>query len=438
MINLDPWQKEVLNTEGNICLCSGRQVGKSMIIAWKSAEAAIKKKSSILIISFTERQAEELFIKVLNYMNDTYPNFIKKGKDRPTKHELRLKNGSVIRCLPTGINGQGIRGYTIDILIADEAAQIPTAVFDAVTPALLTTGGTIILVSTPQGRVGYFYKAFSVPEMGFKTFHINSEDCINNRAICDTWTELTKAAAIKFRGSEKVRMSRITYAQEYLGMFVEELSQYFTDELIQKVTVLQKIDETVIPANSSILQDNNAKNYMGSDLARMGEDQSVFVILQKIKDKKLVMKHITITEHSHLTDSIRLIKDIDKKYNCRRIYLDASGLGAGVYDVLLEDEQTKRKIEAIENAKRSLDRDKTQKVRLMKQDLYTNLLRLMEQGDIELFDDPEIALSLRSVQYEYGDDGKLRIFGNYTHIAEALVRAAWSIIGDKTLNIWIR
>jgi len=59
----------------------------------------------------------------------------------------------------------------------------------------------------------------------------------------------------------------------------------------------------------------------------------------------------------------------------------------------------------------------------------------MERGKIELFNDPEILLSLTSIQAEY-NDGKLKIFGSYSHITEALIRAAWCM-KDKSLNIWI-
>ena len=110
-IELDPWQKEVLETSGNIVLRSGRQVGKSTIIAIKAAEYAIKHpKKNILIISAVERQAQLLFEKVLGYLSDHYKRQILGGRDRPTKHLINLKNKSKIYSLTTGMSGSGIRG----------------------------------------------------------------------------------------------------------------------------------------------------------------------------------------------------------------------------------------------------------------------------------------------------------------------------------------
>ena len=106
----------------------------------------------------------------------------------------------------------------------------------------------------------------------------------------------------------------------------------------------------------------------------------------------------------------------------------------------MQEEQTKRKVVAINNAKRSLDRNDEHKKTLMKEDLYNNLLLMMEKGIIRLLDDEELILSLKSVQWEYiikeGQPSRLRVFSNYGHIVEGLVRACWCN-KDKHLNIWI-
>ena len=141
-----------------------------------------------------------------------------------------------------------------------------------------------------------------------------------------------------------------------------------------------------------------------------------------------------ILKKTRLTETARRILAEDRHQNFKKIYIDDGGLGAGVLDILLEDEQTRRKVEAINNSSRALNKDGTKSKRLLKEDLYTNLLRLMEQKKITLENDEEIMHSLRSIQYEYTNKG-IRIFGRYTHITEALIRAAWSL-HDKRLNIW--
>ena len=76
----------------------------------------------------------------------------------------------------------------------------------------------------------------------------------------------------------------------------------------------------------------------------------------------------------------------------------------------------------------------------IKEDLYDNLRNLMERHEITLLDDPEIRQSLRSIQYEFTDNPKsptqMKIFGNYSHCVEAIIRAAWTA-KEKSLNLWV-
>ena len=410
--DLDPWQKEVLLTEGNIVLRSGRQVGKSTIISIKAGDyAALNSNKSVMIISATERQAYLLFSKVLSYLMDNYKSHLKTGKDRQTKTEIKLKNKSVIRCLPTGLDGIGIRGYTVDLLIADEAAFIPEDVWNAVTPMLATTKVQIILLSTPHGRDNYFYKRFQDPK--FTPFHISSEDC----------PRIDK----DFLKFEKETKSKREYAQEYLWEFVDELMQFFPDWLI-KECMIKKREEKITPSYHY---------YLGVDVARMGGDESTFEIIEK-KDKKIIQKENITKKYTLLTETQEMIKELDNKYNFKYIYIDDGGLGAGVVDNLLKDEILRRKVKAINNARREIEYtgDKNRKTKLMKEALYSNLLSLMEKKELELLDDAEIFLSLKSVQYEYDEKGTIRIFGKYTHIVEGLIRACWCV-KDKHLNIYL-
>ena len=429
MINLDDWQLKVLETKGNILLCSGRQVGKSTIIAKKAGDFAAKiNNSSILIISATERQALELFIKVLNYLEENHKYLIKTKRDRPTRHVINLKNGSIIRCLPTGLAGTGIRGFTINLLIADEAAFIPEEVWSAVTPMLLTTGGDIILVSTPHGRLGYFWKMYN--DKSFSVFHVKSEEVIKNRPISSSWTQIQREKALEHLEREKKRMSILEYAQEYMGEFIDKLRQFFSDELITKCMTLKRG-----------FYSENKTYFLGVDVARMGDDECTFQVIDRTDRKNLIHVDNIIMQKVYLNEVTNFIINLDLHYHFKAIFIDDGGIGVGVFDYLLENEQTKRKVVAINNRARPLDRDEQHKKKLLKEDLYNNLLALMERGEIKLLDDDEIFQSLKSVQYEYLTKEnaltKLRIFGNYTHIAEGLIRAAFCV-KDKSLNIWVR
>ncbi|MHA1353758.1 MAG: terminase large subunit domain-containing protein [Candidatus Heimdallarchaeota archaeon] len=414
---LDKWQKEILNSNGNIALRSGRQVGKSTIISMKAGEYAIKNsEKTIMVVAKVERQAQLLFEKILSYIHNKDKKIIKTGKDRPTKHKLQLKNNSTIYCLPVGESGYGIRGYTIDLLIVDEAAFIPEDVWAAITPMLATTGGDIWLLSTPFGRQGYFYESFQ--DKNYKKFHISTPEVAKIRP------KNMKERMMENIEREKKRMTKLQFAQEYLGEFVDELRQFFPDNLIK--------ERMIAPENYT----PNYKKFLGVDIARMGGDETVFCSVERKRNGELIMFDCQIFTKMLLTQITTEIIALDKKNNYKRIYIDDGGLGVGVFDSLLDHPQTKRKVEAINNSRRSLDNEEKRRKKLLKEDLYNNLLNLMEREKVSFLNREEIFHSLKSVQYEYTEDGKLKIFGNYTHIAEALIRAVWCV-KDKHLNIWI-
>ena len=201
---LDKWQEEVLAADGNLCICSGRQVGKSQIIAIKAAEFIVRNpKKQVLIISITEDQAERMLQKILLYLSDNYKKLIAKGTNRPTKHKIRLINKSEVVTKAVGQYGTGVLGMTVDVVVPDECAYLPEAIWESITPMLLTTGGKMWLLSTPNAKQGYFFDAYTDPSMGFKTFHVTSEEVAKARP------EPQRTIMLQYLKREKERMTEL-------------------------------------------------------------------------------------------------------------------------------------------------------------------------------------------------------------------------------------
>lgn len=418
---LDAWQEEVLKADGNICICSGRQVGKSQIIAIKTAEYIINNpKKKVLIISVTEDQAEAMLRKIVLYLDTNYPKRIAKGRDKLTRHKVHLINGSEAITKAVGQYALGVLGMTVDVVVPDECAYLPEAIWSSITPMLLTTGGSMWLLSTPNAREGYFYEAYTNPSMGFKTFHVNSEEVARARP------EPQRSIMLEHLKREKERMTDLQYAQQYLAQFLEELGQLFSDDLISSSQTLHR--ET-----ASSLHDGEF--FLGVDVARMGGDETTFEILEKVHEAYYQKENI-IHKYTLTTETIDKILELDLKYDFKRIFIDDGGLGVAVFDQLLTHGQTKNKVVAINNASRPLDIDKSRSKKILKEDLYLNLLHLMERKQIFLLKDSEIFISLKSIIYEStSNTNDIRIYGKYSHIAEGLIRAAWAERA-RPLNIY--
>jgi len=428
--NLDDWQQDILKTKGHLLLCTGRQVGKTTILSIKAAEYMIKHKScQIIVCSLTEDQAQLIIVMMLNYLEENYKTYLAKKKKAPTKNTITLNNKSKVISRPVGNTGNAVRGFTGDVLILDEASRMPEFIFTASKPTLLTRGGEIWICSTPFGKSGYFYECFENKNKRFSVFHINSEQVINERTISNHWTERQRAEAIRFLEEEKQDMSKLEYEQEYLGHFVDDLRQLFPDELI---------DKCCKATNTPIVE--YGKYYMGIDVARMGGDETTYQILQLINNKVLLHIESIAKVRQFTTDSIKDILNLQAQYKFQKIYIDTGGIGAAVFDQLMMESSTRNRTEAIDNATRAIDNEDGRR-KLRKEELYMNMLRLMERGEITLLDDEKVRLSLKSVQYEYiikeNQMSKIRIFGKYTHIAEGLIRAAWCA-NTKGLNLWCR
>lgn len=435
---LDDWQQKFLDTKGDKILCCGRQVGKSQICAIDAGEWAINNKNnSVLMIAPTERQAFELFDKTLRFLLDNYRKEVKMGKDRPTKSKITLKNGTRILCLPTGISGVGIRGLTIGRLYVDETAQVPEEIWPAVQPMLLTTGGNMILLSTPHGTQGEFYRCWTNQDGAydsFTRFSITTETVVRNRPICDSWNELQRDGALRIIDQARARMSNQLFSQEYLGEFVSDLFTYFGDDLIKKCCVLDR--EEIVS--------KQATYYLGVDIARLGEDTTVYNILRRTRNNEFIHVDMIVQKKKDTVYTLNKIYQLNEIYNFHRIGIDAGSgsLGVGIYDQLLHNDSTKRKVMAIDNKKRSIDRDGKGKT-LMKEDLYDNLRALMQHGKIRLLNDDYLIESLRAIQFEYKETNngnvRLNIFAIphiYTDTIESLNRAA-IFSQDKHLNITI-
>ena len=432
-IVLDEWQKELLEHEGHLVLCTGRQVGKTTIMAHKAGKYMLDHPNcKIIVVSLTEDQAQLMIIMILTYLEQEHRKEIAKGRLKPTKSTIKLKNGSQVIARPVGNTGDAVRGFTADILIVDESARMPEMMWVAAKPTLMTNAGKVWQCSTPHGKEGYFYESFLNKQDRYKVFHISSEKVMKERELSESWTQERKTEILKFLEEERVSMSALRYGQEYLGLFLDDLRKYFSDELIEKVCCLKR--------RPNIIPDRIYS--CGVDIARMGKDETAFQVLEKRENGMLRHVESVVTKKTLTTETEDRIRELHKIYQFEKIYIDSGSgsLGVGIMDHLLRYEDTRREVVSINNRTRPLDRFGKRSTRLLKEDLYEHLLYLMETGKILLLDDDNIKASLRSIQAEFivKDDevSQYKIFGNYSHCVEALIRSCW-IAKEKNLNIWI-
>ncbi len=153
-----------------------RQAGVTTVTAaWISKKLQTAKPENperVLIIANKRDTAIEMANKVRAFI-DQWPEWINVGfsPDKNSESRFRLNNGCEVKAVAT--SADALRGYTPTILVFDEAAYIEAGEdFWAASMASLSTGGKIILISTPNGYDPIYYGVYDQAIRGINDFHI--------------------------------------------------------------------------------------------------------------------------------------------------------------------------------------------------------------------------------------------------------------------------
>ena len=152
----DDCVKHFQESRFNIVLKS-RQLGLSTVTAAYATWFSIFKKDKSVLVIATKLSTAMNFIKKVRIMLDNLPSWLLLTKFEPTKQSISFSNGSTITAIPTSPDAG--RSEALSLLIVDEAAFIRD--FEDIWTGLyptLSTGGNAIIISTPNGIGGQYYR----------------------------------------------------------------------------------------------------------------------------------------------------------------------------------------------------------------------------------------------------------------------------------------
>lgn len=155
---------------------------------------------------------------------------------------------------------------------------------------------------------------------------------------------------------------------------------------------------------------------LGCDFARLGEDETVLIILEQPwgENKIVYCVYIEIISKMPLTHAHGRIVRLHEKFHFKKIYLDETGMGAGPSDYLRE--QLGSIIEPITFTIQS------------KEDMYSNLKILMESGRLKLPPHKKLIHQLQELMYETTSSGHIKIHHRdrgFDDLADSLALAAY-------------
>lgn len=168
----------------------------------------------IVLISPSQQQSGELFRKIHQFW-ERLPGAPEAEQESLTR--MSLTNGSRIISLPG--SEKTTRGYSAATLVVmDEASRVPDELLSAVRPMLATTGGRFIALSTPAGKRGWFYEAWTRGE-GWQKISVRGDQC----------PRISPA----FLDEEREALGPLRFSEEYECQFVDAETSVFNTALIE-------------------------------------------------------------------------------------------------------------------------------------------------------------------------------------------------------------
>lgn len=215
----DLWQRDLLRSDSpRVLLNCCRQSGKSTMAAILALHRALYYPGSlVLVLAPALRQSQELFSK-LTEAHAAIGEPMKKFGER--RLSLELTNGSRVVTLPG--KEATVRGFSgASLLILDEAARVPDELYFAVRPMLAVSSGRLLMLSTPFGRRGVFYKAWESEADEWERYEVPATECPR---ISEGFLE------------EELRaLGPWWHAQEYACRFMDTPDQFFSTEVIESM-----------------------------------------------------------------------------------------------------------------------------------------------------------------------------------------------------------
>jgi len=373
-----------------VAIKPGRQVGKTLIGAALAADAAIREKGEdTLIAAPFQETADEMMRAAVEHLEtaarrlDPIPG-LELGIDVQNKREVEFTHGSRLLSRTLGVDGVGQRGKSPSFVIVDEAAYVPDSVFeDVIEPFFLTHDSyTYILTSTPSGDAGYFYERVEIDDEWYSPYWPSAISPL----VDPSWL-----------ADKRETTDRRTFRQEYLGEFIGSDARFFDADVLDRAT---DADATADRRHLAV----------GADIARAGADRTVIVAVGPHGTAEVLASD---PEWS-LSDAAGRLAAIYDEYTVSQVAVDATGLGAGVVE-MLEDTIGRN---AVTGVSFSLEK---------KQSLYNQLKSDLENGTVTLAYDGRLLRELRQLEYSLTARGKTKIShpdGGHDDHADALALAA--------------
>jgi hypothetical protein len=268
----DECVEDFLEHRFNIVLKS-RQLGLSTLVAAYAVWMAIFQKEKNILIIATKLTVAQNFITKVKTMIRSLPKWmILADIVENNKQKIRFSHGSQIQAIPTSEDAG--RSEALSLLIVDEAAFVRN--FDTIWTGIyptISTGGRVIILSTPNGVGGQYHKLYVDAESGLNEFNAINLPWTVHPERDDEWFEKTTK-----------NMNKRQISQEYLCDFATSGETFLDNNTLEwmRLQVKPPVERQGFDRNVWIWKyPLSANNYiLSADVSRGdSKDYSTFHII---------------------------------------------------------------------------------------------------------------------------------------------------------------
>lgn len=316
----------------------------------------------------------------------------------------------------TATNPDALQGFHAEnlLFIIDEASGVKDIVFEPVLGALSTEGAKLLMCGNPTRITGFFYDSHHKNRVSYNTLHVDG------RTSARVNTEFVDKIIKMFGIDSDVFRVRVA------GEFPKALSDSFISMEWAEKAAKRQVDSS------------GARLDLGVDVARFGDDSSViYPVFDQCRsgipdvfhhnDTMELAGNVIIVLKTYAADSLETI--------VFKVKVDCDGLGVGVYDRLKEQEENILQ-QMRDIRKRAFGRDGDDDCTEITLDIiechfggsggkldegdpveYANntgimwgrIRKLLQDGELSIWDDAEIISQLSNRRYTVNSDGKIEL-----------------------------
>lgn len=364
---------------------TGRRSGKSrmaaVIAAYESALAGHDKKLDkgemglLPVISPTRKQSRIVKGYIRSIFADT--PLLQREIVSEDKDGFYLRNGIRIEILAG--DWRSVRGYTLVAAIVDEAAffgldaeskvKSDTELMRALKPALATTQGRLIAISSPYAQRGWTYSAYK------RNFGNNSGKTLVWNSLSRVMNPTLKQSIVDDALAEDLASAKA----EYLGEFRDDVAIFLPRDVVEAAVVSHR---------QNLLARSNRVYQAFVDVSGGRKDDATLAIAHRNEDDRIVVDCLKIWRPPfNPTIVIGQMADVLREYRIRRVTGDnyAGEFCAGAFKA---------------------NRINYQKCELNKSHLYLELLPRLCSGEFELPDDAKLINQLVTLERKTRSGGR--------------------------------